>query len=371
MNTEYKPEIRLKRVLETISDDVLDMVDFWKEESTHNLVDRLKFVNDALFNCKLENTTLSWNDMLQPERVVLPVMPFMLLYDTCLTKDLVHRNHPDDSYDITEAFDNGVFIGWEVRFFQSMQEVEGYIKGYSSHNYFLYFNGKKVLFKYGVYIDHHINYTDAYTFYNQLNTADCFIEVPDLFKLTYNDKSVYFLCHNQVELLHAAMGISNTTIFSPEQSQQEILVETRHRQYKGELFKVNNEFSLLFDVKDYNYIDLFADPFNPYSVGCYSACKTFDKFIRGERVSKEEICKDKGCPIDDLFNRYLKFTDSDKYKNLCEEESVDDLISKGSLCSFCDFKDLTRFEEPCYHCNEGMQQQMLRQGQIRFTEEKQ
>lgn len=367
---EYKYERVLRDILEVISDDVLKMADFWGNRKPHTLNDQIQFVKDTLFNYKIKNNILSWSEEVKQDARIVPAMPFMLLYDICNAKGLVSLSHPDSQYNVTNAFKNGVFIGWELKFFNTMPEVEDFIKEGKYTSFSLYFNYQKVSFKYGYYIEHHIRYVDEITFLDPFYDNISFIEVQDIFKITFKDKSNYFLCHSTTELVNAAMEISNFSGFSPEEYRPEILVETRHRQYKCELVRVDYEFSLLFDAKGYDYIDLFTDPFNPYSVGCYSACKTFDKFIRGERVQKEEICKDKDCPIDDLFNRYLKFTEPDEYETLCEEEKVDDLIKTSALCPYCDFKGLTRFEEPCYHCNEGMQQQMLKQGQIRFTEEK-
>ena len=96
------------------------------------------------------------------------------------------------------------------------------------------------------------------------------------------------------------------------------------------------------------------------STPCWEWCEVYGQFKEGERVKEKELCPN--CPVRD-FQAVLKRLTADV---LYDEAPCKDKESPvHDRCALCDFWALTRFEEPCYSCNEAMRRRMLAQNQIR------
>ena len=259
MNRTYIEEKRLRHVLEIISDGVLNMADLWRECESHTLIDRLKFVSDAFPYCALKGNTL-YLDSAASERVNLPYEPFMLLYDKCYKEDLVHRNHPDDPYNITAAFIDDLFIGWEVKFFGSMQAVENFIiQGQGLTSYSLFCNFEKVPLRFGCQEDSIIEYIDFLSFLDKCNQANqtLFVEAQNVFKIMGNKGSRWCICYNNKELRCAAILVTDFKGFTSEEF-EDILIKSKHKKYKRVLIKSNEGVSL-------GYTDSICED-NPFKI---------------------------------------------------------------------------------------------------------
>ena len=104
---------------------------------------------------------------------------------------------------------------------------------------------------------------------------------------------------------------------------------------------------------------------NQTSTGCWEWCETYQQFKEEGRVREKDLCP--ACPIRDFHAIW---------KPLAGENIVTSPLGTGKewhcgmRCDLCDFKDLTRFEEPCYSCNETLRRRMMTQNQIRIVEER-
>ena len=156
---------------------------------------------------------------------------FALLYDVSEARGLVKREHPEDGFKIADAFADGRFIGWEVRFFDALDEVEQYIKQHPEYSdYSLYKGFKKLPFKYGYYEGVKrvcCNWLDYY------EHEFGFIEVPDLYKLTVQSKTEYHICPLESDLISCLKMMVEEFVSVGEEYQCEVEIGTRHEQHRA------------------------------------------------------------------------------------------------------------------------------------------
>ena len=134
MGTEIKNIKKLSLLLEAISEEVIDRENFWKANSVNYdigvegvcLSEQLDFVNKTLFHCDMDEDGIA---PVEKEGCVADASwVFALLYDTAYFKKMVEREHPEDDYDVSGAFYEGRFMGWEVKFFQTFDDVEFFVR---------------------------------------------------------------------------------------------------------------------------------------------------------------------------------------------------------------------------------------------------
>lgn len=144
--------------LELIAKDVVDMDFSWRnmneddassEVFKNSLMAQLAFVYKVMYRTSLKKNVfapvygpMEWTGY-----------TYALLYDICFAEKLVHKDHPEEDYHIQDAYDGSLFVGWQVRFFKNLDQVERFIRKHSEYNsYSLYYEGKKVPIKYGFYL---------------------------------------------------------------------------------------------------------------------------------------------------------------------------------------------------------------------------
>lgn len=248
MSAELNRLRNLRKLLETMAYDIVNMSIYWKMnniESDHelgypSLKEQLDFTTATLFKCDMDEKGL--RPVLGVGAVEKATWTYALLYDVCEAKGLVKREHPEDDFKIADAFDNGRFIGWEVCFFETLSQVREYIKRNSQY--------------------------------------------------------------------------SNFSI------------------YKG---------------------------FTKLKSCCWEYCEAYQHFLNGNRVKTEELCF--SCILKDFHKVMEQLSDA-------EEVEVQDfkVADAPTCCEFCDFKDLSRFHEPCHSCNDAMRRNLIRQGQLKIIE---
>lgn len=144
--------------LELIAKDVVDMDFSWRnvneddksgEVFKNSLMAQLAFVYKVIYRTSIRKNVfaptygpMKWRGY-----------TFALLYDICFAEKLIHKDHPEEDFHIQDAYDDGLFVGWQVRFFKNLDQVERFIRKHSEFNsYALYYNGKKIPIKYGFYL---------------------------------------------------------------------------------------------------------------------------------------------------------------------------------------------------------------------------
>lgn len=291
MGTEIKNIKKLSFLLEAISEEVIDRDHFWKANSTNYdvgaegiyLSEQLDFVNKTLFHCDMNEDGIA---PVEKEGCVSDASwEFALLYDTAYFEKMVEREHPEDDYDVSGAFYEGRFMGWEVKFFQTFDEVEQFIVDHGEYDAFrLFFGTKKVPLRYGYYDGPCVVYSNRMQFYEH-NIR--FVEAIDLYKLSYEAKASYAICHSHHELVTAAINLIRPQYKSDFDSFYAITIEDRHQRdnavLAGGLFY---------------HFDLTGD--NHFN--CWKTCKIVNAFMNGERVSVADGCL-LGCPLEKLLSR--------------------------------------------------------------------
>lgn len=147
-----------REFLELIAKDVVDMDFSWRsmnedddsaEVFKNSLMAQLAYVYKVMYRTSIKKNVfapvygpMKWRGY-----------TFALLYDICLAEKLVHKDHPEEDYHIQDAYDGTLFVGWQVRFFKTLDQVERFIRKHSEYNsYSLYYEGNKVPIKYGFYL---------------------------------------------------------------------------------------------------------------------------------------------------------------------------------------------------------------------------
>ena len=292
LGTEVKNIRRLSLLLEAISEEVIDREHFWKANSVNydigvegiHLCERLDFVNKTLFHCDLNA-----DGVVPVEKegcVTDATWTFALLYDTCFFKKLVTRAHPEDDYDVYKAFYEGRFMGWEVKFFQTFDEVEQYIVDHGEYmSYRLFYGTKKVPLRYGYYEGPCVVYSDMVQFYEH-NTR--FVEAVDLYKLSYEEKTTYAICHSHRALETAAINLIHPRYSSDLDHLYEVVIEDRHHADKSML--VGGVFSRLSLVTDTHF-------------SCWRNCKVVNRLMAGERIIIGDCCGALECPLESILSK--------------------------------------------------------------------
>lgn len=294
LGTEIKNIKKLSLLLEAISEEVIDREHFWKANSVNfdigvegiHLSEQLDFVNKTLFHCDLNAEGVV---PVEKEGCVTDATwTFALLYDTCFFKKLVTRAHPEDDYDVYKAFYEGRFMGWEVKFFQTFDEVEQYIVEHAEYTSFrLFYGTKKVPLKYGYYEGPRVVYSDRMQFYEH-NTR--FVEAVGLYKLSCENKSVFAVCHSHRELVTAAVNLVRPKYNDFFDSFYEVVIKTRHQEER-----------VVLSGGGCSRYDLVGDEF----FNCWRTCKIVSSFMAGEAVNKEDCCADSffGCPLEKMLSK--------------------------------------------------------------------
>ena len=237
----------LRRLLEAMSYDIVAMEKYWKlnnaeadvPESWPTLQEQLAFADNTFFKCNMNDQVLA--PVIGEGSVERVSWQFALLYDVCEARGLVKRDHPEDDFKIVGAFDNKRFIGWEVRFFDALDEVEQYIKQHPEYSDFSLYKGfKKLSFKYGYYEGAKRVYCDWLDYYEH---EFGFIEVPDLYKLTVQAKAEYHICPLEEDMISCLKMMVEGFVSVGEEYQCEVEIDTGHEQHRA----------LLVCPKDYNH----------------------------------------------------------------------------------------------------------------------
>lgn len=292
LGTEVKNIRRLSLLLEAISEEVIDREHFWKANSVNydigvegiHLCEQLDFVNKTLFHCDLNAEGVV---PVEKEGCVTDATwTFALLYDTCFFKKLVTRAHPEDDYDVYKAFYEGRFMGWEVKFFQTFDEVEQYIVEHAEYTSFrLFYGTKKVPLKYGYYEGPRVVYSDMVQFYEHDSR---FVEAVDLYKLSYEAKTAYAICHSRHDLVTAAINLIHPKYSVDFDSFYDVVVESRHLRNKATLVGgVSYHFELMGDEH----------------FGCWRTCKLVSGLMAGERTNVGDCCGALGCPLESVLSK--------------------------------------------------------------------
>jgi len=227
----------LRRLLELMSYDIVAIEKYWKlnnaesdvSESWPTLQEQTDFTDSTFFKCYMDRQTLK--PVVGEGKVEMVHWVFALLYDVSEARGLVKREHPEDGFKIADAFADGRFIGWEVRFFDALDEVEQYIKQHPEYSdYSLYKGFKKLPFKYGYYEGVKrvcCNWLDYY------EHEFGFIEVPDLYKLTVQSKTEYHICPLESDLISCLKMMVEEFVSVGEEYQCEVEIGTRHEQHRA------------------------------------------------------------------------------------------------------------------------------------------
>lgn len=290
MGTEIKNIRKLSLLLEAISEEVIDREHFWKANSVNydigvegiHLSEQLDFVNKTLFHCDLNAEGVV---PVEKEGCVTDaIWVFALLYDTCFFKNLVVRSHPEDDFDVSAAFYEGRFMGWEVKFFQTFDEVEQYIVDHGEYTSFRLFHGtKKVPLRYGYYDGPCVVYSDRMQFYEHTTR---FVEAVGLYKLSHEDKSVFAICHSHHDLTTVAVNL----VCPKYNAFYEVVIEARHQKGQGVLAGGEGSHCVL--VEDIHF-------------GCWKTCKLVNRAMTGEDVRVADGCTGAflGCPLKKLLSK--------------------------------------------------------------------
>lgn len=321
-----------RKLFELVSEDIMGMAAYWSGSEVENtLSSRQEFVNRALNNFMVKDSKIfPVNEVNFPYRVPninqFTEGSLMLVYDTALAKNLVSTNlseFPYDMcpmYDATPAFYLGYYIGWEISFFETIEQVETFIKKNSQFvHYSLYYQDKKVPIRFGYFQNTRRVYCSEVDFYDHHQTA--FIELQDFFLLTLDGVSDYYICHSNQEIVKTLVRmvpkesrhkkIENTDIDLGDfrlKDRYEVSIATRLKEYNGVLvFDPDDEHPpvLTFNPTEtnlpFNFSQSYFNPFTSSSIGCWVECRAFERFMAGELVSKEDLCSDlvacENCPI--------------------------------------------------------------------------
>jgi len=229
-----------RRLLEAMSEDIVKMEINWKMESPEAEVEsvwptltmRLAFVESALNHTDWD--TEGVRPVEGEGKTVLIRWNWALLFDVCGVRGLVHREHPDDSFDIKDAFFEGRFIGWEVRFFDTFDEVEAFIREHWEYEQIsLYHCFRKQELRYGYYDKGKTRYTDRYDYYEQ---EQGFIELPGLMKITVKNRTKETICRTEKELTIALRNLYGHSPADDEGLRCEVTFVDRHQAYEGVLY---------------------------------------------------------------------------------------------------------------------------------------
>lgn len=142
----------LYHFLEVISGDLVSMglcwrledvnVDSYKDPRWPNLKWQIKYADHFLYNCKLTEEGLTpINEKLECPFVT---WKYALLVDTGLSDGLIIRNHPEKPFNTSMAFDGIYYLGWQVKFFDTLKQVEQFVKGTDFERYILYKEFEKI-----------------------------------------------------------------------------------------------------------------------------------------------------------------------------------------------------------------------------------
>ena len=295
MGTEVKNIKKLSLLLEAISEEVIDREHFWKANSVNydigvegiHLSEQLDFVNKTLFHCDMNKDGLI--PVEKEGSVTDATWVFALLYDTAYCKKMVKRAHPEEDYDVSGAFYKGRFMGWEVKFFQTFDEVEQYIVEHGEFDsYRLFFGTEKVPLRYGYYDGPCVIYSNRMQFYEYTTR---FVEGVDLYKLSYGNKGTFAVCHSRHDLVEAVINLVHPKYDVFFDSFYEVLIEKRHKKVK----------SILAGGGDGDY-DLSDDAY----FECWKTCKMVNRFTDGEAVNEEACCSGAilGCPLLKLSSKW-------------------------------------------------------------------
>ncbi len=134
-----------------LSLDIVDCSDFWLINSVDSpcegfvwatLEKRLNYVNKVQPYLELTETTLKpTREKKKRNFLNWNCAPYALFFDTCFAYKLVSRADLDSDYEVADAFYNALFMGWEVKFFTTLEEVEGFIKEHKEFSHFRLFKG--------------------------------------------------------------------------------------------------------------------------------------------------------------------------------------------------------------------------------------
>ena len=146
MTEDLRAWENLYHLLEVISEELVKMGLYWRLEDSRidTLADpkwpklnwQMKYADHFLYNCKLTEEGLSpLNSKLECPFIT---WKYALLVDCGIAEGMITRKHPDDSFNTVMAFDNIYYLGWCVKFFDTMKQVEQYVNDTKFDRYILY-----------------------------------------------------------------------------------------------------------------------------------------------------------------------------------------------------------------------------------------
>lgn len=142
----------LYHFLEVISEEIVKMGLYWRLEDGHtdtlkdpkwaNLKWQLMYPEYFLYNCKLtEDGIFPINSKSECPFIT---WKYALLVDCGIADGTITRKHPDEPFNTIKAFDGKYYLGWRVKFFDTMKQVEQYVKETNFDRYSLYKGFEKI-----------------------------------------------------------------------------------------------------------------------------------------------------------------------------------------------------------------------------------
>lgn len=352
----------IRRLLEVMSEQIVDMSIFWQlncitgddELGYPTLSGRLKFVDETLNNCVVTDDGIiptkdkgsidtEWN------------WRFALLYDVCKARVLCKLNNKEGDYHIEPAYYNNRFIGWEVKFFDTAEEVEQFIKDHPDYSsYALYGHKKRIPFKYGYYDGCKKVYCTQHTYNKNTNT---FIECENLYKLTVQGKVDYVVAEDEQFIANCCGSMVDA--FETDGLSYHwcpVVIETRHSTKNANVYTYQPE--------EYDYhiqYDEVEVPVEEKATLCWQFCVAYMDYQLGERVKDEDLCP--SCPIRD-FQSVL----DGLYPVKVDPTTMQDIKEHCDAPTKCDFCDFNSEEQNC-RCDDEKRKSLLLRKQIRVIDD--
>lgn len=362
----------LRRLIELMSKDIVEMSIFWQLNSITgddelgypSLSGMLKFVNDSMEHINVDEhgiipvkdkgfidyesmDSIDWN------------WKFALLYDVCKARVLCKLNDKEGDYHIEPAYTEGRFIGWEVKFFNTAEEVEQFIKDNPDFDFYsLYTRRRKLPFKFGYYDGSKKIYCTQTTYNNKTNT---FIEVDNLYKITVQGAVDYVIAEDE-DYLARCCGLMVKEFETDNIAYYwcPVVIETRHKTLNANVYTFRPEeykFSL-----EYENVEV---PIEEKATLCWQYCAAYMDYQIGERVKDEDLCP--SCPIRD-FQSVLDGLYPDDVDPTTMQDIREHCVAP-TKCDFCDLTDLTSENYACGGaCDTNKRKELLQRGQIRIID---
>ena len=152
MTEDFKAWENLYHFLEVISEELVKMGLYWRLEDGNvdtledpkwpNLKWQMKYAEHFLYNCQFSEEGLSpLNPKLECSFIT---WKYALLMDCGIAEGIITRKHPDEPFNTAMAFDGIYYLGWRVKFFDTMKQAERYVNDTGFERYILYKGFEKI-----------------------------------------------------------------------------------------------------------------------------------------------------------------------------------------------------------------------------------